>query len=67
VQPTPSSSPSSSSDYIRREVKKVELVDLTLDIPTNVLLKDGNKPFKVVLSFNQDNATLRVHFIEIVK
>lgn len=53
-------------DYIRRYVKRVELVDLTLyENATNVLLKESDKPFKVVLSFSPEKSTLRIHFLEL--
>lgn len=52
-------------DYIRRYVKKVELVDLTDDNATNTLLKESDKPFKVVLSFDPVKSTLRIHFLEL--
>lgn len=56
----------SNPDYIRREVTRVELVDLTDIINAkNVLLKEDKKPFKVVLSFNPEKGTLRVHFLEL--
>lgn len=64
--PTASSSPSLSPDYIRREVKRVELVDLTVEDPRNVLLKEEGKPFKVVLAFDPETGKLRIHFMELL-
>lgn len=66
-QPT-TSSDKLSPDYIRREVKRVELVDLTLyENAQNVTLKESAKPFKVVLSFNPGKGTLRIHLLDILQ
>lgn len=64
-QPT-TSSEKPSPKYVKASVKRVELVDLTLyENAQNVLLKEDSKPFKVILSFNRESGTLRIHFQEI--